>query len=198
MQDAARYPIIGSVALLGLFAAVKFLPKHIIVYVITFYFCAVGVLAIGGALLSPAIPQTTPSALRCIRVVHACKCLGVVCKSCIQRQDLCTMLLSLSDGQQRIHMPNTGVFAEANTVLGIVCDAPCSLVLSHVHRLYSVMQTGLLIFRGLAYVINMCVQSCCTVHSASASQNGSSPERWASSRFTYHTLQRAKKTLSCR
>jgi hypothetical protein len=44
-----RYPVIGSIALLSLFLAVKFLPKYLISYIITFYFCSVGVLAIGGA-----------------------------------------------------------------------------------------------------------------------------------------------------
>lgn len=47
-----RYPIIGSASLLGLFLAIRFLPKYIITYVITFYFCTLGVFAIGGACCS--------------------------------------------------------------------------------------------------------------------------------------------------
>jgi hypothetical protein len=44
-----RYPMVGSAALVSLFVALKFLPKHLIGYIIMFYFCGVGTLAIGGA-----------------------------------------------------------------------------------------------------------------------------------------------------
>ena len=52
VKDAIRYPVIGSAALLSLFVAIKFLPKNLIVYIITGYFCLVGIFAIGGALLN--------------------------------------------------------------------------------------------------------------------------------------------------
>jgi hypothetical protein len=46
-----RYPVLGSISLLLIFVAIKFMPKHIINYIITAYFCCVGVLAIGGVIL---------------------------------------------------------------------------------------------------------------------------------------------------
>ena len=52
-----RYPLIGSAALISLFLALRFLPKHMVAYIITFYFCLVGVAAIGGA---PCIHKSVP------------------------------------------------------------------------------------------------------------------------------------------
>ena len=48
MQEAMKFPLIGSMSLVGLFLAIKFLPKQWLNYIITFYFCLMGTLAIGG------------------------------------------------------------------------------------------------------------------------------------------------------
>ena len=60
MQEAMKFPLIGSMSLLGLFLAIKFLPKHWLNYIITFYFCMMGTLAIGGAKTSLSSCNSVP------------------------------------------------------------------------------------------------------------------------------------------
>lgn len=59
-----RFPLMGSVSLLSLFLAIKFLPKGWVNIVIGIYFCGMGVLAVGGVLpcstcLLDALPTHT-------------------------------------------------------------------------------------------------------------------------------------------
>lgn len=60
-KEAMKFPLIGSVSLLGLFLAIKFLPGHWLNYIMTFYFSMMGTLAIGELLFSTfykVIPQS--------------------------------------------------------------------------------------------------------------------------------------------
>lgn len=61
-KEAMRFPIVGSVSLVGLFVAIKFLPKAWVNYVITFYFCLLGVFAVAG-LLFDAIHSMIPASV---------------------------------------------------------------------------------------------------------------------------------------
>jgi hypothetical protein len=55
VQEAMKFPLIGSVSLFGLFLAIKFLPREWLQYIITFYFCALGTFAIGGMDLARSV-----------------------------------------------------------------------------------------------------------------------------------------------
>lgn len=48
-----KFPLIGSMSLVGLFLAIKFLPKQWLNYIITTYFCVMGVFALGGVYKLP-------------------------------------------------------------------------------------------------------------------------------------------------
>lgn len=54
-EDAMQFPLIGSVSLLSLYLAFKFLDKELVNFLISFYFCAVGCLAMT-ATVSPLAP----------------------------------------------------------------------------------------------------------------------------------------------
>lgn len=63
VQEAMRFPIMGSVSLLSLFMAIKFLPKGWVNIVIGIYFCIMGVFAVGGARPLISLVDSTSSAL---------------------------------------------------------------------------------------------------------------------------------------
>lgn len=63
MQDALKFPLIGSAVLLGLFAIFKLLPKELINKILTFYFMALGCLACTATLL-PFVQKLFSAALR--------------------------------------------------------------------------------------------------------------------------------------
>ena len=59
MQDALKFPLIGSAVLVGLFALFKFLPKDIVNAVLTAYFVLLGTFAVTAAML-PIIEGILP------------------------------------------------------------------------------------------------------------------------------------------
>jgi len=61
MEDAQKFPFIGSAALFGLFCAFKFLDPDWVNWVISFYFTAAGAMAVMGTLI-PIIEQVPPMA----------------------------------------------------------------------------------------------------------------------------------------
>ena len=60
MQDAMKFPIIGSAILLGLFLLFKFLPKELVNRVLTLYFVLLGLLAVTST-LCPFITMLLPA-----------------------------------------------------------------------------------------------------------------------------------------
>ena len=63
MEDAKRFPLVGSACLFGLFCAFKFLDPEWVNWVISFYFTAAGAAAVA-ATLSPifeAVPKMDKS-----------------------------------------------------------------------------------------------------------------------------------------
>ena len=59
IQDALKFPLIGSAVLVGLFALFKFLPKDIVNAVLTAYFVLLGTFAVTAAML-PIIEGALP------------------------------------------------------------------------------------------------------------------------------------------
>ena len=59
MQDALKFPLIGSAVLVGLFALFKLLPKDIVNAVLTAYFVLLGTFAVTAAML-PIIEGMLP------------------------------------------------------------------------------------------------------------------------------------------
>lgn len=63
MQDALKFPLIGSAVLVGLFALFKFLPKDLVNAVLTAYFVILGTFAITAATL-PVMEAMLPLRLQ--------------------------------------------------------------------------------------------------------------------------------------
>jgi minor histocompatibility antigen H13 len=63
LQDALKFPLIGSAVLVGLFCLFKFLPKDLVNAVLTAYFVLLGTFAITAAML-PFIEPLVPKRLR--------------------------------------------------------------------------------------------------------------------------------------
>lgn len=59
IQDALKFPLIGSAVLVGLFALFKFLPKDLVNAVLTAYFVLLGTFAVTAAML-PLIEGMLP------------------------------------------------------------------------------------------------------------------------------------------
>lgn len=63
LQDALKFPLIGSAVLVGLFCLFKFLPKDLVNAVLTAYFVLLGTFAITAATL-PFVEALLPRNLR--------------------------------------------------------------------------------------------------------------------------------------
>jgi minor histocompatibility antigen H13 len=79
VQDALKFPFIGSAVLVGLFALFKFLPKDLVNAVLTAYFVVLGTFAITAASLPliegllPTQLQTRTFALKKLRIPYLSK-----------------------------------------------------------------------------------------------------------------------------
>eukprot|EP00892_Ulva_mutabilis_P008067 jgi/Ulvmu1/5632/UM023_0172.1 len=67
-KEAMKFPLIGSMSLVGLFVAIKFLPKQWLNYIITTYFCIMGVFALGELIYS-STSSRMPQKLHQIMIV---------------------------------------------------------------------------------------------------------------------------------
>ena len=63
LQDALKFPIMGSAVLMGLFCLFKFLPKDLVNAVLTAYFVLLGTFAITATML-PFMEALLPRRLR--------------------------------------------------------------------------------------------------------------------------------------
>lgn len=66
-SDAMRFPLMGSVVLLGLFTAIKFLPKELLTVCLSLYFALLGTFAISATAL-PFVDGWLPSSLRTTQI----------------------------------------------------------------------------------------------------------------------------------
>jgi minor histocompatibility antigen H13 len=63
IQDAMKFPLIGSAVLVSLFAAFRFLPRHLVNAALTLYFVCLGTVALAATVL-PFVEAAFPPAVR--------------------------------------------------------------------------------------------------------------------------------------
>ena len=84
IQDALKFPLIGSAVLVGLFCLFKFLPKDLVNAVLTAYFVLLGTFAITAATL-PMVEAVLPRKLRTRSFELKKFSIPYICKVCSLR-----------------------------------------------------------------------------------------------------------------